>query len=181
MKTLILFIGTALLQLHKGAFVIKLYGALKLALPLSVLTWVVERFTAWGISNQEYIGGVLGCIAVDHLIGSIYHLRQRDFTIKRNAIGLVTKLALCAGAALMFEIIQGALREAPFIYEYLKIITRLIVILYPAGSAFMNMSALTNGVFPPLGWMKKIKAFNENLDLDKFKGKQDGSDNIRQD
>lgn len=176
MKGIALYIGIALMQLHKGAFVVKLYAAFKIAMPLSVFAWMAERFTTWGIANQDYIGGVLGCIAVDHLIGSIYHLRQRDFTLKKNALGLVTKLALCVAAALLFEILQHAMKDAPFIYEYLKIITRLVVLLYPAGSAFMNMSALTDGVFPPIGWIKKIKAFNENLDIEKFKGKHDETD-----
>ena len=168
-----LYIGLALLQIHKGAFMVKLYAAFKLALPLSVMAWLTESLTMWSISNKSYIGGVLGCIAVDHLIGTIYHFRQRDFTLKKNAIGLITKLSLCAAAVIMFEIIQSVMRDAPFIYEYLKIITRLIVILYPAGSAFMNMSALTNGVFPPVGWIKKMSDFNQNMDLDKFKSKQD--------
>ncbi|KAF2518244.1 hypothetical protein E0W68_09475 [Flavobacterium salilacus subsp. salilacus] len=77
-------------------------------------------------------------------------------------------MSLCAGAAILFEIIHNVVKEATLIYDYLKIVTRLIVILYPAGSAFMNMSALTNGVFPPLGWITKIKAFNKDLDLERF-------------
>lgn len=153
-------------------FTIKIYGCLKLALPLSILGLLSNDIFAWGVGNYNYIMGVMGCIAVDHIIGTIYHLRQRDFTLKRNAVGLVTKIGLCAGAALMFEIIQHAMRDAPLVYEYLKMVTRLIVLLYPAGSAFMNMSALTNGVFPPIGWIKKIKAFNSDLDLDRFKPKE---------
>jgi hypothetical protein len=31
------------------------------------------------------------------------------------------------------------------------------------------MSIITNGAFPPIGWIKKIQAFNENLDLTQFK------------
>ncbi len=170
MKAFVSYIGLALLQLHKGAFGVKLLGSLKLALPLSVTTWCLERITHWSISNKEYISGVLVCIAIDHLIGSVYHaFKVRDFTIKKNAIGLMLKLTMCAGGAILFEIIQMVLHDVTFVYEYLKITARLIIILYPAGSAFMNMSAITNGVFPPLGWIKKIKAFNENLDLDKFK------------
>lgn len=177
MKAITLYIGTALLQIHKGAFLIKLSGTLKLALPLSVTAWLAESMTNWTISNKEYISGVLACIAIDHLIGSVYHaFKVRDFTIKKNAMGLMLKLTMCAGGAILFEIIQMVLHDVTFVYEYLRIIARLIIILYPAGSAFMNMSALTNGVFPPLGWIKKIKAFNEDLDLDKFKNNKKESD-----
>lgn len=169
MKAVLLYIGTALLQLHKGAFGIKLLGSLKLALPLSITAWCIEKVTQWTITNGEYMGAVLVCILIDWIVGSLYHaLKLRDFTLKRNALGLLLKLSMCAGGGILFEIIQMVLHQATFAYESLKIITRLVVILYPAGSAFMNMSALTGGAFPPIGWIKKIKAFNENLDLDRF-------------
>lgn len=178
MKAFTLYIGTALLQIHKGAFGVKLFASLKLSLPLSITAWLIESITSWTVSNKEYITGVLVCIAIDHAIGSAYHaFKVRDFTIKKNATGLMLKLTMCAGGAILFEIIQMILHDVSFVYEYLKIITRLIIILYPAGSAFMNMSAITNGVFPPLGWIKKIKAFNEDLDLDKFNNKKDSDVN----
>ena len=177
MKAILTFLITALLQIHKGTFMVKMFGAIKLALPLSVGVWLVELFTKWSISNRDYIAGVLTCIAIDHIIGSIHHaFRICDFTFKKNVVGLIAKLSLCAASVILFEIIHYTVKDAPWIYEYLKITTRLIVLLYPAGSAFMNMSALTNGVFPPIGWIKKIKTFNEDLDLEKFKI-NNGSDN----
>jgi hypothetical protein len=170
MKLFIFFFIKNLLILHRESFLIKIKATTLLAIPLSTAAWLINQAANWGISNQEYIAGVLTCIAIDHMIGSIYHaFKVRDFTFKRNAAGLTAKLALCAASAILFEIIHHTLKDIPLVYDYLKIVTRLIVILYPAGSAFMNMSALTNGAFPPLGWIKKIKEFNQNLDLDKFK------------
>lgn len=169
MNFLIVFLCKHLLQIHNSSIIIKFKSALFLSISLSIPTWLVTEFTNWSISNNKYIAGVLTCITIDHIIGSIYHaLKVKDFTIKKNAIGLLIKLSMCAAAAILFEIIHHTIREATLAYDYLKIVTRLIVILYPAGSAFMNMSALTNGVFPPLGWISKIKTFNRNLDLEKF-------------
>jgi hypothetical protein len=48
-----------------------------------------------------------------------------------------------------------------------------MVFLYPAGSAFVNASILTNGKFPPLGWIQKVEKFNSNLDINQFKEKKD--------
>ena len=170
---LYIYVLKYLLLLHKGGLVIKLKAAFFLALPLSVFTWLISQVTKWSISNSDYIAGVLTCIAIDHIVGSIYHAKKvKDFTLKKNAIGLLTKLSLCVGAAILFEIMHNAVKDSILIYEYLKIVTRLIVILYPAGSAFMNMSALTDGVFPPLGWISKIKAFNKDIDLNRFRDKK---------
>lgn len=161
--------------LHQGCFILKSKAILILAFPLSLLTWAVSVLTQWSLSNQEYVAGVLVCIAIDHIIGSFYHaFKAKDFSFKKNAVGLITKLTLCAFAGALFEIIHNVAKESDLAYEYLKIITRLVVILYPAGSAIMNMSALTNGVFPPLGWIEKIKAFNQTLDLDTLKNKKNG-------
>ena len=179
MNSLLLFISKHLLLLHNGGAVIKLKAAFFLALPFSLFTWVISEVTKWSISNSDYIAGVLTCIAIDHIVGSIYHaLKAKDFTFKKNALGLISKLSLCVGAAILFEVMHSVVKEATLIYDYLKIVTRLIVILYPAGSAFMNMSALTNGVFPPIGWISKIKTFNNDLDLERFSNKNDnGQDN----
>lgn len=156
--------------LHIPSAVVKIIASCKVAVALSVPAMIITYLSNWSLSNQEYIAGVLACIAIDHIIGSIYHaFWLKDFTLKRNAWGLINKLLLCAMAGALFEIIHNTVKEVPLVYEYLKVITRLIVILYPAGSAFMNMSELTNGVFPPIGWIRKIKSFNENLDIEKFK------------
>ncbi|OIQ16539.1 MAG: hypothetical protein BM557_09500 [Flavobacterium sp. MedPE-SWcel] len=166
--------------LHKGGILIKLWSTVKLAIVAVIPTFVIINITGWTISNRDYVAGVLICIAVDHIVGSIYHaFRVKDFTFKKNAIGLLTKLSLCVVAAILFEVIYLVVKEASLIYDYLKMVTRLIVVLYPAGSAFMNISALTNGRFPPLGWISKLNAFNKDLDLNNFRDKQpDTQENI---
>ena len=148
------------------SIITKLKAVVKIAALMSLPAWLVTEVAEWSVSNQHYIAGVLACIAIDHLLGSIKHaFKLNDFTFKKNALGLLAKLALCAGAAILFEIIHSTVKDVTFVYEYLQIVTRLTVVLYPAGSAFMNMSALTNGTFPPLGWLKKITTFNKDLDL----------------
>jgi hypothetical protein len=177
-----IFLAVNLLVLHKGkavtlalgfkipSWVVKIWATVKLSAFFSLPAWCITQLTSWTISNQDYIAGVLACIAIDHIIGSFYHaFKVRDFTLKRNATGLLQKLGLCVLAIGLFEIIHNTVKDVALVYDYLKVITRLVVILYPAGSAFMNMSALTNGQFPPIGWIKKVQNFNENLDLDKLK------------
>ncbi|MGV3459919.1 MAG: hypothetical protein ACO1N9_05620 [Flavobacterium sp.] len=142
----------------------------KIAILLSAPTLILAKLTDWTFSNQDYIISVLICIAVDHLIGSYYHaFKTRDFTFKKNIFGLIQKLGLCVSSVILFEILHTTLSNIEFVYNYLKITTRLIVILYPTLSAFLNMSSITNGSFPPIGWIKKLKKFNENIDITDLK------------
>lgn len=152
----------------------KLYSCLSLAipiaLPLSLISGVMDGLNAWVIDERMYLWAVGLCITGDHIIGSWYHLKvKKDWNSGKNAWGLVGKISLCVIAGSMFESIAIVLKDMPLVYDYLKIVTRLMVLLYPAGSAFMNMSEITNGKFPPIGWVNRIKAFNKDLELKNFR------------
>lgn len=170
-----------LLLLHEGLSIItQVKAAVKIALGLSIPAWALASLSEWTITNRDFIGCVLLCIAIDHLIGSWYHaFKKQDFSFKKNATGLLSKIGLCAAAAVLFEIIHYTVRDVSVVYDYLKYTTRLIILLYPAGSAFLNMSALTNGAFPPIGWIKRITAYNNSLDLNKIY--RNGSTDIAED
>lgn len=169
MSAISFFIAKNLLFLHEGLMITQVKAATKIALGLSIPAWALASLSEWTLSNRDFIAGVLMCIAIDHAIGSWYHaFKLRDFSFKKNACGLISKLSLCAAAAVLFEIIHHTVRDVNIIYDYLKNTTRLVIILYPAGSAFLNMSALTNGAFPPLGWIKKVTAYNNTLDLNRI-------------
>ena len=178
---IIYFIVKNIVLLHKDiSMMVKLEAITKIAILLSIPASIIGKISDWSVSNQDYIAGVLACIAIDHLLGSIYHaFKLNDFTFRKNITGLLTKLMLCVVAAILFEVIRNTVKEVSFVYAYLKNITRLMIILYPAGSAFLTMSALTKGLFPPLGWINKLTAFNKTLDLTKFP--KDGPCNATED
>jgi hypothetical protein len=170
MSSIIYYFASNLLIVHNGiSFLAKMKAIVKVALALSIPSWLITGIISWSVTNQEYIAGVLACIAIDHAIGSFYHaFKLRDFSFRKNIVGILYKVSLCASASILFEIIQHTIRDISLVYDYLKTTARLIIILYPASSAFLNMSALTNGVFPPLGWIKRISEYNKTLDLDKI-------------
>lgn len=142
----------------------KIIQSIQIAITFSVPAWLLSKITQWTVSNHDYCASVLVCISIDHLIGSYYHaFKAHDFNFKSNIIGILQKVGLCVIGIILFEIIHNTLQGITFIYEYLKVTTHLVVILYPASSAFKNMSEITNGIFPPIGWIKKLKAFNDDL------------------
>lgn len=154
------------ITINLSSFFFKNPYYIKSSILLSIPTWCLGKLTEWTISNQDYIAVILICIAIDHLIGSFCHaFKLYDFSFKKNAIGLLQKLSLCVLSIILFEIIHYTLKDMVSIFEYMKVITRMIVISYPISSAFTNMSIMTNGKFPPKGWLDRLKIFNETLNI----------------
>lgn len=112
---------------------------------------------------------VLLAIIVDHLLGSWKHaFIKRDFTWLKNISGLAVKIGLVVCVGFLFEGLNVILKNDNIIKDYLTVVTRLIVFLYPAGSAFGNASVISGGVFPPTSWLDKLKKFQKNLDTNEF-------------
>jgi len=148
---------------------LKMKSTVKLSILLSPFAFITELISAWSIANKEFILVVLGAIIVDHVLGSFKHaFVLRDFVWKKNITGLMTKIGLVTACGFLFEALQIIIHEETFVTEYLKTITRLIVFLYPAGSAFSNSSIISGGKFPPSAWLVKLKKFQSNLNPNEF-------------
>lgn len=179
LKTALFFILKNILAIHNGTAIVKLKSLLILSIPLAT-TMFINPIALWVDQNIAYIGFVLAAIAIDHLLGSAVHIFvKKDFTFKKNIIGLAVKLSLVLSVGILFEGFQFLYPEkTPLIQvvlDYLLAITRIMVFLYPASSAFVNSSILSNGKIPPSGWAKIVDRFNKNLDINEFKPKKDES------
>lgn len=175
-KVAIGFILKNIIAIHSGTAVVKFKSLLILSMPLAT-TMLLNPISNWVDQNIAYIGFVLVAIAIDHLLGSAVHLFvKKDFTFKKNIIGLAVKLSLVLSVGILFEGFQFLYPDkTPMIQvvmDYLLAITRIMVFLYPASSAFVNSSILTSGKFPPIGWIKKIESFNSSMDITQFKEKE---------
>ncbi|WP_281991400.1 hypothetical protein [Aquimarina aggregata] len=164
------FLTKHLLIIHKGTLIAKVKSLLSLSLSLSPFAYGIEKITNWTLENEAYVVFVLGAIVVDHILGSAKHLFvQRDFSLKENLIGLIKKVGLVITVGFLFEGVNYIVQGESFVKNYTIIVLRLAVFLYPAGSAFWNSYIITNGKFPPVGFIDAIKKFNVNLDLRSLK------------
>lgn len=169
-----IFFLSNIVAFYTGGMFVKLKTSIIIGAAVSPFVYVLDKVNAWSLLNRDYIFAVLLAITIDHVIGTIYHgFKAKDFTIKKNLIGLTTKLGLCVLNGVLFEMLNGMTVNHKWLYDYLLLVTRLIVFLYPAGSAMVNSSKLTNGVFPPMGWMDWIKNFQKNLNIKELKEKTD--------
>ena len=144
----------------------KLSGALKVSLIISPFIFVWDKIVKWGIPNQDYILIVLMAILLDWFFGIWKHLEKRTFSFKKNATGLILKIALTVGAGMLFEGLNSIVKDsADIIVVSLTTVTRVIVFLYPAVSAWQNIYIVSDERFPPKAWMDRINKFNENLNV----------------
>ena len=168
---ILFFIANHLLIIHKGTIIAKLKSSIILAVSVSPVALLIDKLKSWAIDNIEFMTIIACAIVIDHIIGSILHaFKLRDFTWKENIKGLLVKMGLTVAAYILFEMFNFILKDAEWLAKYFKLITNLSVFLYPAGSAFVNISVLTDGKFPPIGWIEKIKKFQNNLNLKELKG-----------
>ena len=144
----------------------KFSSALRLSLIASPFILIWDKIVKWGVPNQDYILIVLGAILVDWFFGIWKHLKKRTFSFKQNAFGLIIKVALTTGAAFLFEGLNSIVKDsADIIVVSLTTVTRVIVFLYPAVSAWQNIYIVSDERFPPKVWMDRINKFNENLNV----------------
>lgn len=130
----------------------------------------IDRAYNWYVFNEDYILFVLLAIGIDWLLGCWRYVKLRQFDIKQNALGFFIKLTIAMLGTILFEAMQAIITHDSIIKEWIIIITRLLVFLYPARSAWKSMSIITDGQFPPKAWTDKAESFSKNLDLDELRG-----------
>ena len=154
------------MNIADGDLSTKLSGALKVSLIISPFIFVWDKIVKWGIPNQDYILIVLMAILLDWFFGIWKHLEKRTFSFKKNATGLILKIALTVGAGMLFEGLNSIVKDsADIVVLSLTIVTRIIVFLYPAVSAWQNIYFVSGERFPPKAWMDRLNKFNENLNI----------------
>ena len=144
----------------------KFSSAFKISLFTYPFIFLWEKLVKWGIPNQDFILIVLGAILIDWFFGTWKHLKKRTFSFKHNALGLIIKIALTTGSDFLFEGLGAIVKDsADIIVVSLTTVTRVIVFLYPAVSAWQNIYIVSDERFPPKVWMDRINKFNENLNV----------------
>jgi hypothetical protein len=133
----------------------------------------------WFEINESYVNVALGCIGLDHLLGSLVHSRayKNDFDWKNNITGFGIKLSMVVAFAFLMEGLAHVTIEDDMIYKYIKMSGRILVILYPAISAMKNMRVITNGAFPPAVFFGKAKDAFESGDIRRIKNENDAESN----
>lgn len=159
----------SIVVLHLGTAELKIFGAMKLAFYLSPIAVLITDLQIWYMDNSQYVAVVAWAIMIDYILGTIRHIFvDRDFDFRKNISGILRKGFLVVAVGYLFEGFNVIITHDSLISQYLEIVARLMVFLYPAGSAMGNSSVLSGGRFPPVGWMNRLNQFRQNADPKTF-------------
>lgn len=167
------FILDHMVMIYKGTLSQKFVASVQLSVAPAAAITLTERLTNWYIESEFFMFLLCIVIMIDHIVGSIRHwLFDRDFTFKENLKGLILKLGVIIAGFLVLSTIDNILSKLEFFKLYFSVLVQLIVILYPGSSALSNLSIITNGKFPPNGFLEKIKNFNKSADIEDLKNEK---------
>lgn len=135
----------------------------------AVFIMYVQNLTDWYILNEDYINWILVVLSLDHILGSYVHFKfKRDFKIEKNLIGLLTKIMVVIASYAVTESIRDTLEEVSFIAEYLSVVIKVSILLYPAYPAIKNIDVISGGKSPFSWLIKAIENFQNDGDLSHF-------------
>lgn len=148
--------------ISRDDIILRIKTTIIMSFALSPVTWFLDRLTQWTIDNEEYVAIIVFAIAIDHLLGTLYHaFWAKDFSLKKNVSGLMVKLVIVVTMGYLFEGLNELMHDHEGLKEYTIMVCRLMVFLYPAGSAFRNSYEMTGRRFPPIGFMEKLEEFSK--------------------
>lgn len=163
------FIINNLLLIHSGSHVEKFMAILKLAMLPAAGISVMEKFSNWYIDNHIFIVLLIGGLIGDLVMGIWKHLKKHTFSFKKMMTGFIEKAAIIVVAYFLCESLIQIISDAELGTIYFKFVSKIMLFIFPAGNAFVNMGIVTDGKFPPLGLLKRFEKFNADLDLSAFK------------
>lgn len=165
-QTIINFIAYHIFIIHKGVISAKIKSSLILGTTASPIAILLEKITDWYMTNMLTIWLITGAVLADWIVGIIKHLICKTFSWKENGKGLLIKTSMIVIGGFLAESLPHFLGGNDNLFTTgLVMALRLSVFMYPAASCWANMAIVTNGKFPPVGLMNRIKSFNENLNV----------------
>lgn len=171
---------TIMALMEKGSVSVKLLTAFTVTLAVSPFAYFIDVVHKRVFNDHGILEVLVICIIADLITGIWKHLKQHTFDWKRLYTGLIEKVGISMIGMIIFNSI-GSIEELSKLAgfkEWLVLVGKLTNVLYVGGSALNNLYVVSGGQFPPVGWMKRMKAFNSDLDLKELtKGSEDMNTN----
>lgn len=167
------FIIKNLLAIHSSGVGGKMWSSFQLAMVPAVGLTISERITGWYLESYVFIF-ILGLAIIADLVAGVWkHMKFNTFSPKKMIIGFSQKIGLVILVYFLTEAFIQIIADAELDSIYFKVATKIMIFIYPAGNALVNVGIITNGKFPPLAFLKKFEKFNKTLNINDLNLKQD--------
>jgi phage-related holin len=114
-------------------------------------------------TEANFFGLLFGALVIDWFVGMYKHWINRTFDAEKMVTKLVKRVIVTVFgiiAFMLFESVEGI--HGTDVGDYFLVFGRVTVLLYPIISIFENMHYVTGGKFPPVGFMRRTRKYNES-------------------
>lgn len=171
------FIIKNLIEIHSGGIGSKIWASFQLAAVPAVGLTISERIIGWYLESYVFIF-VLGLALIADLIAGIWkHMKFNSFSPRKMITGFSQKIGLVILVYFLTEAFIQIISDAELDSIYFKVASKIMIFIYPAGNALVNIGIITDGKFPPLAFLKKFEKFNKTLNINDLNLKSDETDN----
>jgi len=156
------------------SFKIKLLYSAMFTIMLSPFVYIFDFVRDFLIPEKYFFQTVIFLCLADVGMGILKSIKLRRFSMLVLVVGLATKLGVSYIAIQIFQAFSSPQEfiNSPDARNYFVLTWKLLIMTYPALSAFNNIFYVSNKKFPPLWWMMRMQNFNKDGDIEKLIGKQ---------
>lgn len=156
------------------SFKIKLLYSAMFTIMLSPVVYIFDFVRDFLIPEKYFFQTVIFLCLADVGMGILKSIKLRRFSMLLLVVGLATKLGVSYVVVQIFQALSSPQEfiNSPDARNYFVLTWKLLVMFYPALSAFNNIFYVSNKKFPPLWWMMRMQNFNKDGDIEKLIGKQ---------
>jgi len=156
------------------SFKIKLLYSAMFTIMLSPVVYIFDFVRDFLIPEKYFFQTVIFLCLADAGMGILKSIKLRRFSMLLVVVGLATKLGASYVVVQIFQALSSPQEfiNSPDARNYFVLTWKLLVMFYPALSAFNNIFYVSNKKFPPLWWMMRMQNFNKDGDIEKLIGKQ---------
>lgn len=156
------------------SFKIKLLNSAMFTIMLSPVVYIFDFARDFLIPEKYFFQTVIFLCLADAGMGILKSIKLRRFSMLVLVVGLATKLGVSYIAIQIFQAFSSPQEfiNSPDARNYFVLTWKLLIMTYPALSAFNNIFYVSNKKFPPLWWMMRMQNFNKDGDIEKLIGKQ---------
>ena len=156
------------------SFKIKLLYSAMFTIMLSPVVYIFDFVRDFLIPEKYFFQTVIFLCLADAGMGILKSIKLRRFSMLLLVVGLATKLGVSYVVVQIFQALSSPQEfiNSPDARNYFVLTWKLLVMFYPALSAFNNIFYVSNKKFPPLWLMMRMQNFNKDGDIEKLIGKQ---------
>jgi len=156
------------------SFKIKLLYSAMFTIMLSPVVYIFDFVRDFLIPEKYFFQTVIFLCLADVGMGILKSIKLRRFSMLVLVVGLATKFGASYVVVQIFQALSSPQEfiNSPDARNYFVLTWKLLVMFYPALSAFNNIFYVSNKKFPPLWWMMRMQNFNKDGDIEKLIGKQ---------